>query len=115
MVEPTSSAFISNVKRVALRQWLALTIALLSLTAALGYQNGLMQLDLPLYDQFMRLGWKALLPLSLALFGFHASFDWIVLLETAVNLSHSAMLRPTHPGRALLLIHPCATFVHDWC
>ena len=29
------------------------------------------------YDQFMRLGWKALLPLSLALFGFHASFDWI--------------------------------------
>lgn len=27
------------------------------------------------YDQFMRLGWKALLPLSLALFGFHASFD----------------------------------------
>ena len=54
MVEPTSSAFISNVKRVALRQWLALTIALLSLTAALGYQNGLMQLDLPLYDQFMR-------------------------------------------------------------
>lgn len=54
MVEPTSSAFIGNVKRVALRQWLALTIALLSLTAALGYQNGLMQLDLPLYDQFMR-------------------------------------------------------------
>lgn len=27
------------------------------------------------YDQFMRLGWKAHLPLSLALFGFHASFD----------------------------------------
>ena len=55
MVEPTSGAFIGHVKRVALRQWLALTIALLSLTAALGYQNGLMQLDLPLYDQFMRL------------------------------------------------------------
>ena len=30
------------------------------------------------YDQFMRLGWKALLPLSLALFGFYASFDWLV-------------------------------------
>lgn len=28
------------------------------------------------YDQFMRLGWKALLPLSLALFVYHASFDW---------------------------------------
>jgi NADH:ubiquinone oxidoreductase subunit H len=30
------------------------------------------------YDQFMRLGWKAFLPLSLALFGFHASFDYLV-------------------------------------
>nr|YP_010388667.1 NADH dehydrogenase subunit 1 [Leontynka pallida]UPQ43834.1 NADH dehydrogenase subunit 1 [Leontynka pallida] len=30
------------------------------------------------YDQFMRLGWKALLPLSLGLFGFNACFDWLV-------------------------------------
>jgi len=29
------------------------------------------------YDQFMRLGWKALLPLSLGLFGFNACFDWL--------------------------------------
>lgn len=29
------------------------------------------------YDQFMRLGWKALLPLSLALFSVYASFDYI--------------------------------------
>jgi NADH:ubiquinone oxidoreductase subunit H len=29
------------------------------------------------YDQFMRLGWKAFLPLSLALFGFHAGFDGV--------------------------------------
>jgi NADH:ubiquinone oxidoreductase subunit H len=27
------------------------------------------------YDQFMRLGWKAYLPLSLALFALNASFD----------------------------------------
>src|SRR5579864_7695348 len=43
-----------NVRRVALRQWLTLTLLLLSLTAALGYQNGLVQLDQPLYDLFMR-------------------------------------------------------------
>lgn len=30
------------------------------------------------YDQFMRLGWKALLPLSLALYILYASFDWLV-------------------------------------
>lgn len=29
------------------------------------------------YDQFMRLGWKALLPLSLGLFGLNACFDWL--------------------------------------
>lgn len=54
MVQPTS-AFSGDVKRVALRQWLALTITLLLFTATLGYQNGLVQLDLPLYDQFMRI------------------------------------------------------------
>ncbi|MDP5007639.1 MAG: CHASE2 domain-containing protein, partial [Glaciimonas sp.] len=43
------------VKRVALRQWLGLTIILLLLAGWLGYQNGLVQLDRPLYDQFMRL------------------------------------------------------------
>ncbi len=30
------------------------------------------------YDQFMRLGWKAYLPLSLAIFGLNASFDSLV-------------------------------------
>lgn len=44
-----------SVRRVALRQWLTLTLVLLALTAALGYQNGLVQLDQPLYDLFMRL------------------------------------------------------------
>lgn len=29
------------------------------------------------YDQFMRLGWKSLLPLSLAIFGINASFDYL--------------------------------------
>ena len=29
------------------------------------------------YDQFMRLGWKSLMPMSLALFGLNASFDWL--------------------------------------
>jgi NADH:ubiquinone oxidoreductase subunit H len=29
------------------------------------------------YDQFMRLGWKALLPLSLALYTLYASFDFV--------------------------------------
>ena len=29
------------------------------------------------YDQFMRLGWKALLPLSLALFSIYACFDYV--------------------------------------
>ena len=32
------------------------------------------------YDQFMRLGFKALLPLSLALFAFYASFDWLLTI-----------------------------------
>lgn len=32
------------------------------------------------YDQFMRLGWKALLPLSLAFFGLYASFDWLLAI-----------------------------------
>ena len=30
------------------------------------------------YDQFMRLGWKVLLPLSLALFAFYATFDLLL-------------------------------------
>ncbi|PUA16361.1 CHASE2 domain-containing protein [Glaciimonas sp. PCH181] len=50
--------FASIVHRVALRQWLALTLVLVVITAALGYQNGLPQLDRPLYDQFMRLNWR---------------------------------------------------------
>ncbi|MQR02228.1 CHASE2 domain-containing protein [Glaciimonas soli] len=47
--------FIKIAKRVALRQWLILTAILLLLAGCLGYQNGLAQLDQPLYDQFMRL------------------------------------------------------------
>jgi NADH:ubiquinone oxidoreductase subunit H len=30
------------------------------------------------YDQFMRLGWKAYLPLTLAIFTLNAAFDYIV-------------------------------------
>jgi len=37
------------------------------------------------YDQFMRLGWKALLPLSLALFCVYASFDWWHLRWTCIG------------------------------
>ena len=57
MAEP-GIPFATIVRRVALRQWLALTLVLVVITAALGYQNGLPQLDRPLYDQFMRLHWR---------------------------------------------------------
>jgi NADH:ubiquinone oxidoreductase subunit H len=30
------------------------------------------------YDQFLRLGWKTLLPLSLSLYSIYAVFDYIV-------------------------------------
>ena len=30
------------------------------------------------YDQFMRLGWKSLLPLSLSLYALYAAFDYVV-------------------------------------
>lgn len=41
------------VRRLALREWLALFVSLLALVAALGWQNGLGRLDQSLYDLFL--------------------------------------------------------------
>jgi len=45
--------FTPIVRRVALREWLAIAVALLGLAAALGAQHGLGRLDQTLYDQFL--------------------------------------------------------------
>ncbi len=42
------------IKRVAFRQWMAITILMLIVAGSMGYVNGLGRLDRTLYDQFMR-------------------------------------------------------------
>ncbi|MFC5476467.1 CHASE2 domain-containing protein [Paraherbaspirillum soli] len=42
------------IKRIALRQWLAITLLMLLAAGGMGYLNGLGRLDRTLYDQFMR-------------------------------------------------------------
>jgi CHASE2 domain-containing sensor protein len=51
--------FSSLMRRVALREWLALLAALLLLALGLGWQNGLGRLDQTLYDKFVSLNGRA--------------------------------------------------------
>ncbi|WP_395822925.1 CHASE2 domain-containing protein [Collimonas sp.] len=45
---------IPAMKRVAFRQWMAITILMLMVAGGMGYMNGLDSLDRTFYDQFMR-------------------------------------------------------------